>query len=577
MKLYNITIGEPKKIFKPALYGVLSNIINVLPFALAIEAVRLIFSSFAQPGITLDLARLWLVCGSMVLTIFVMFGGEVLAYRAAYRGAYLLAATGRVKLAEHLRKLPLGAIISRDSGGLSNMMMGDFALIEHSLSHLVPQLIGALVLPLLAFLLLLFLDWRMAVTMFAALPVVILLTMLTAKLQLRLGGGHMKAKISAINRLQEYLNGIRVIKAHNLTGERFIKLEEAFRNLMTASIKFESLVVPAVMAAIVCIRAGLPLMVFIGVHLLLGGELSIVAFVTFLLIGTRIFDPLTTVLINFAELSYNEQAGRRIVELYTEPIMRGLEVPPNKYDITLEQVTFQYGDSFVLANVSLQIPEGSLTAFVGPSGGGKSTVFKLIARFYDPQQGRVLLGGKDIKTIEPELLLEKISVVFQDVYLFQDTIGNNIRMGRQSATQQEVEEAAQRACCHTFIMQLPQGYNTPVGEGGCTLSGGEKQRISIARAILKDAPVVLLDEATAALDPENEQDIQKAINELIHGRTVIVIAHKLKTVSTADQIVVLADGQVVEQGQHRELLAGKGLYSQLWDLQQTMQGWRISS
>ncbi len=221
--------------------------------------------------------------------------------------------------------------------------------------------------------------------------------------------------------------------------------------------------------------------------------------------------------------------------------------------------------------------EGSLTALVGPSGSGKSTILKLIARFYDPQKGEVLIGNENMKNLEPEALLKKVSMVFQDVYLFQDTIGNNIRFGKENATQSEVEEAARRACCHDFIMKLPQGYDTPVGEGGSTLSGGEKQRISIARAILKDAPVVLLDEATASLDPENEVDIQKAINELIQGRTVIVVAHRLKTICEADNIIVLDNGKVVEQGVHEELVSQKGLYSRLWNLQHQSSRWSISS
>ena len=256
--------------------------------------------------------------------------------------------------------------------------------------------------------------------------------------------------------------------------------------------------------------------------------------------------------------------------------MQGERRPPEEHDIEFESVTFGYGSDAVLHDVSLKMPAGSLTALVGPSGSGKSTVLKLAARFYDPQSGRVLFGGEDIGEMDPEALLEKISMVFQDVYLFKDTIGNNIRFGREGATQAEVEDAARKACCHEFIMRLPLGYETPVGEGGATLSGGEKQRISIARAILKDAPVVLLDEATAFLDPENEIEVQKAISALIRGRTVAMIAHRLKTVRRADNIIVLDGGRVVEQGGHDGLLAQGGLYARLWTLQQEAQGWSIA-
>ncbi|MMZ59447.1 Lipid A export ATP-binding/permease protein MsbA [compost metagenome] len=257
--------------------------------------------------------------------------------------------------------------------------------------------------------------------------------------------------------------------------------------------------------------------------------------------------------------------------------MPGDRQPPGGHDIELKQVTFSYRDKVVLKDVSVRIPAGSFTALVGPSGSGKSTILRLIARFYDPDRGTVTMGGEDIRGMDPEALLRKVSMVFQDVYLFQDTIANNIRFGCSDATCEDIEAAARMACCHDFIMKLPNGYDTLVGEGGCTLSGGEKQRISIARAMLKDAPVVLLDEATASLDPENEAEIQKAIDRLVHGRTVIVIAHRLKTVRSADQIVVLNNGQITEQGCHDELLSRNGLYARLWKRQQEANEWRLAT
>ncbi|WP_461613162.1 ABC transporter ATP-binding protein [Clostridium sp. Marseille-QA1073] len=574
--LYNITAGNPEKLRKPIFFSVLSNILNILPFTLAITAAKIIFESYST-GAALDIGKLWLTCGALFVSMIIMFLGEIPAYKSAYRGAFIVAAEGRAKLAEHLRQLPLGYLTSRDPGDLGNMMMGDFALIEHCISHLMPQLVGALVMPVIAFIGLLFLDWRMAIAMFVALPVGTLIIKATSKLQKRVGKRHMESKIYAANRLQEYLNGIGTIKAYNLTGERFTRLEKAFRQFMIESIKIEGFLQPIVLAALACIRAGLTVMVFVGTHLLLGGKLDIITFVTFLIVGTRVFDPLTTALGDFSEINYDQQAGERIVNLLNEPVLSGDKMPSEGHDIELKNVTFGYGTNSVLKDVSVKMSEGSLTALVGPSGSGKSTILKLIARFYDPQKGEVLIGNENMKNLEPEALLKKVSMVFQDVYLFQDTIGNNIRFGKENATQSEVEEAAKRACCHDFIMKLPQGYDTPVGEGGSTLSGGEKQRISIARAILKDAPVVLLDEATASLDPENEVDIQRAINELIQGRTVIVVAHRLKTICQADNIIVLDNGEVVEQGIHEELISQKGLYSRLWNLQHQSSRWSISS
>ena len=571
---YNITAGNPKKLIKPIGFAVLSNIVNILPFALVIMVAQVIFEDFSK-GIPVDINRLWIICGGLILSMIFMFLVEIPAYKSAYREAYMLSAQGRANLAEHLRKLSLGYLTTKDPGDLGNMIMGDFTLIEHCISHLMPQLVGGLVMPLIAFIGLLFIDISMALSMFISLPIAILIIVTTSKIQRKVGQKHMESKIYSANRLQEYLNGIGTIKAYNLTGDRFVRLEKAFKNFMKESIKIEGFLQPIFLTALGIIRAGFTIMIFVGTHLLLGGKLDIITFFTFLIIGTRVFDPLNTALNNLAEIGYDNQAGERIVNLLKEPILTGEKTLPRNNDIRFKNVTFGYGEEAVLKNLSISMKEGSLTALVGPSGSGKSTVLKLIARFYDPQDGQVSMGNQDIKDTNSEKLLEKISIVFQDVYLFQDTIGNNIRFGKEGASKEQVEEAARKACCHEFIMKLPKGYDTLVGEGGCTLSGGEKQRISIARAILKNAPVVLLDEATASLDPENELDIQKAINELIKGRTVIVVAHRLKTIANAGNIIVLDKGEIAEEGKHEDLLLNKGLYYNLWTIQQKSGRWSI--
>ncbi|PPB02394.1 ABC transporter ATP-binding protein [Brevibacillus laterosporus] len=576
--LHNITVGNPRRtLIKPVIYTTLANVVGILPFILLVEAARLIFQPFTSSGIEMDFVRLWWVCAGLGVSIVFLYLCELPAYRAQFRGAYNAAVDGRTRLAEHVRKLSLGFLNKRDPGDLANMMMGDISLVEHGISHVVPQMIGALIMPLLALIGLFFLDWRMATAMFLVFPVAIALVFMTSGLQRKLGSQHMRAKIDAANRLQEYLNGIRVIKAYNLTGEKFVRLENSCKELMKRSLLIEGLLGPIVLSAIACLRAGLTVMVIVGVHLLLGCSLDLMTFVTFLIVGTRIFDPLTAALVNYAEFRYHEQAGERIVQLLNEPIMSGELQPPESHDVELHNVTFGYQDKAVLSDVSLGMKAGSFTALVGPSGSGKSTVLRLIARFYDPNQGTVSMGGEDIRRMNPEELLRKVSMVFQDVYLFQDTIANNIRFGKSDASQHEIEEAARLACCHDFISKLPQGYDTLVGEGGSTLSGGEKQRISIARAILKNAPIVLLDEATASLDPENEAEIQKAIDQLVRGRTVIAIAHRLKTVKTASLIIVLENGQIREQGKHDELLGVDGLYARMWRLQQEARGWGVSN
>lgn len=564
---YNITGGKPKKLIKPIGFTILANIIDMLPFVFAIFILQILFEPFVTQGVTFNIEKLWTTFILLIIAMIIMFIAEIPAYRHSYRDAYMTAAEGRANLAEHLRKLPIGYLTNQDSGMLSNMMMADFTMIEHGMSHVVPSLIGALITPVIAFISLAFIDYRMSLAMFAAMPLVLLIILGTAKLQKTFGKGVNDANVNASNRLQEYLEGIRVIKSSNMIGQESHNLEEAFRNLMKQSIKMEGLLQSIILTVTPLLRAGLTVMIYVGVYLLIGGTLSIMVFAMFLIIGTRIFDPLSEAIINFTVLRYGAQSGERIIEFMTEPVMTGTQSPPEGNDIVFDSVSFAYKNIKVINDVSINMKTGTLTALVGPSGSGKSTLLKLAARFYDPIKGRVLLGGRDMKDIESEELFKKISMVFQDVYLFQDTIGNNISFGRENATQADIEEVAKKACCHDFIMKLPKAYDTPVGEGGCTLSGGEKQRISIARAMLKNAPIILLDEATASLDPENEVDVQKAINSLIKDRTVIVIAHRLKTICEADNIVVLDNGQVIEQGKHKELLQSKGLYSKLWNLQ----------
>ena len=456
------------------------------------------------------------------------------------------------------------------------MLITDFAMTEQGMSHHLPQLLGALVMPIFAFLGLLFVDWQMSIAMFLSLPISFLILIFTSSIQKKLGQTQILAKIRASSRMEEYLQGIRDIKAYNMTGIKFIRLQEAFNDLKRANIKTEALIGPIVMLSVTLLRMGLTLMILCGTYLLIGGKLSVAIFVMFLIVGSRVFDPLTLALINLAEFRYYSIAGERILNLLNEPEMSGTQDAPEQGDIIFRNVSFGYNDKYILHDISVTMKQGSLTAIVGPSGSGKSTLMKLCARFYDPDKGVILLGNKNIREIDPEKLMQRISMVFQDVYLFQDTIKNNIRFGKENATDNEIIEAAKKAQCHDFIIHLPQGYDTMIGEGGCTLSGGEKQRISIARAILKDAPVILLDEATASLDPENEVEIQYAINSLIQGRTVIVIAHKLKTISDADKIIVLDGGNIVEQGTHEQLLKDEGLYAHLWDIQEKSCNWKVN-
>lgn len=571
----NITIGHTERLYKPVGYTMLANLVNIVPFCLSIEAIRIIFSAFDGSGQPLDTTRLWWIFGIMAVYMLVMALAERASYRANFRGAYEMSASGRLSLAEHLRKLSLGFLSKRDPGDLSSMLVTDFMMAETGISHHLPQLMGAIVMPVLAFASLVWIDWRMAVSMFAALPLALLVLWASTKAQRKLSGRQIQAKINAGNRLEEYLQGIRVMKAYNLIGDRFVRLRDAFEELRRACIRQEALLGPFVLLSITLVRAGLTMMVLCGTYLLLGGQLSILVFVLFLVVGSRVFDPLTSALTNFTEFRYFSIAGGRILSLMNEPEMKGEQQSPAAGDIRFEHVSFAYQDKEVLHDINITLPKNSLTALVGPSGSGKSTVMKLCARFYDPQKGCIFFNGVPMNEINPESLMSHISMVFQDVYLFQDTIRNNIRFGKTDATEEEIIAAAKKACCHDFIMRLPKGYDTLVGEGGCTLSGGEKQRVSIARAILKDAPIILLDEATASLDPENEVEVQKAIDSLIKRRTVIAIAHRLKTIKDADQIIVLDNGRIKEEGTHDDLVRNEGLYAHLWNIQESISGWKL--
>lgn len=575
-RLRYITAGRPENILRPIVWTVLANIAYMMPFSCLTAAVAMLYSHYANLLEPLNIRGMWLAWGGMAAFLIPVLAAEVMSYRSVYRSAYRSSAEGRTQLAEHMRRLPLGFLMRKNSGELGQMMMNDFAQTENAATHILPQLVSGAVVPLLAFAGLALIDWRLALAMMAGFPVALLILWGVSRLERRLGQSHSAARIAQSDRLQEYLLGMKVIKAYNLRGDNFARLERAYHRFMIESIKLEGVLGPFFLVAIAFVEMGLSLITMTGVYLMLDGSLTVPMFALFLLVGTRIFDPLSVAIMRLPAFKYDAMAGERIAKLLEHPVMTGEKAPPEGHDIRFDKVTFRYERLTVLDRVSAEMKEGTLTAIVGPSGGGKSTMLRLIARFYDSQEGSVLLGGGDVREMDPEKLLKNMSMVFQDVYLFHDTIRNNIRYGREDATQEEIEAAAKEACCHDFIMKLPQGYDTLLGEGGSTLSGGEKQRISIARAMLKNAPILLLDEATSSLDPENESELQKAIDRLVQGRTVIMIAHRLKTVVKADNIIVLDRGRIVEQGRHEELLDSGGLYARLWELQSRASGWKIS-
>ncbi|PAF47086.1 hypothetical protein BKH46_05045 [Helicobacter sp. 12S02634-8] len=564
--LYETTAGNPKKLIRPIILSTLSELINFLPTIFIFWALQIILKAFLDKSPP-NASLLWGIGVFLVLFLAVMMLFEILAYRALYRSAYGVSAIGRIELAKDIAKLPLGYLESKDPGSLSYVLMSNYASLETALSHKLPICIANTIVPIIVFIGLLLLNYQMAIAMFICLPLSLISLWLTQIFIAKLGAKQQQAKRESENRLQEYLDGIKVIKAYGLVGAKFSRLLESFEALRRSSLRLEILSAPLVMTSLAFVGAGLGIMIFMGRYLMLEGALDIFTFIAFLMIGTKAFVPFSTSAIAYAESKYFQKAGHQILELKSQPPQSGAELPPKDYHIEFKNVSFSYQNTPVLKNISLQIPPNQFIALTGPSGGGKSTILKLIARFYDPNEGSIYFGGKDIKTLDPQAYRQNLSMVFQNVYLFADTIANNIALGRENASISQIMEVCKKANCTEFITHMPQGLQTPITSKGDNLSGGQKQRIGIARALLKDSPIILLDEFSAALDALNELKIQQAINALIQNKTIIAIAHKLKTIQNAHTILYIAQGQIQEQGSHQELLDLNGQYAKLWRLQ----------
>ena len=518
-----------------------------------------------------------LFLGLVIAFVILSFVTHLQQYHATYGLVYNEVKSTRLSLAERLRKLPLGYFGKRDLADLTETLMGDVNRMEHVWSHVLGYLYGAYISTAIIAVCLLVYDWRLTIACLWGVPVAFGLLFGTRKISARASERTKQAAVRVSDGIQEALENVREIRATNQEARYLAGLNQKIDDHEKVTIQGELGTGIFVNAASVIMRLGVATTILAGASLILSGQIDVMLRFLFLLVITRVYAPFDQSLALIAELFVSQVSADRMNEIYDTPTAEGAEVfEPKGHDIVFDHVGFAYDKKKVLDGVSFTAREGEVTALVGPSGSGKSTCARLAARLWDVTEGTIRVGGVDISTVDPEALLTDYSMVFQDVVLFDDTVMENIRLGKRGATDQEVRAAAEAANCGEFIRRLPQGYDTPIGENGAKLSGGERQRISIARALLTNAPIVLLDEATASLDVENETKVQGALSRLLAGKTVLVIAHRMRTVAGADHIVVLENGHVAEQGTPAELMGKGGLYRRMVELQSHSAQWQLN-
>jgi ATP-binding cassette subfamily B protein len=567
--LLKLVPGQRGQYLHGIAWKVLDGAVSAWP---AIVVFLILVELFQQP---VDTDRIWLYAGVLVALFLAQILFNYLAQRAMHGVVADMHYDLRLFLADYLRRLPLGFFTRRDTGTIDALFTTNIAFLD--VRFPTDMFISGVVAPSILFVTMLFIDWRLALAAGVGLPLALLILRGTMRVFGAIWADQRVARTAANSRMVEYIQGIGVIRAFNLAGARLGQFERAMAAYRDASIATTTRITPAMIGFMSVLEAGFAALIVLGVWLFLGGSLGGVTFLLFLFLGLAFYQPLMLLGELQAFQRIVENAVRNLNEFLRTPTLPEPEQPlnPAGHDVTFTQVSFRYDDRPVLEELSCSIPERGITALVGPSGSGKTTLTNLIARFWDVERGSVQVGGVDVRAMASDTLQRQLTMVFQDVYLFRDTIKANIALGKPDASDAEIEAAARAARCHEFIAALPDGYDTVVGEGGATLSGGEKQRVSIARALLKDAPIVMLDEATASVDPENEWLIQQAFDALAAHKTVIVIAHRLQTLQRAEQILVLEAGRLVQHGTHNELIGQEGIYRRFWRERERARHWKL--
>ena len=560
---------------KDLVKGVLSCALQNISFMFPVGILYCLVSDLLQ-GIH-PIERFGFYVAGCVISLLLIFGTTYIQYNATYLATYVESGVRRIALAEKLRKIPLSFFGKKDLADLTSTIMADCTFLETAFSHFIPELFGSVISTILIGTSLFVVDWRMAFASLWVVPAAFLIIIFSATRQEYINAKTMSVKMTCADGIQEYIETIQDLKANN-AEEKYLKgLDEKIQAVERRTVIGEFSTAAFVILATFVLKFGIATTAFAGTILLANGTLNILKFFMFLLVVSRLYDPLQGVLQNLAAVIATKTNVARMNEILDAEVQEGEKVLSNiGSDITFDHVGFSYNnEENILKDVTFTAKQGEVTALVGPSGGGKTTVSRLAARFWDASCGRITVGGMDILNTDPETLLSLYSIVFQDVTLFNNTILENIRIGKKDATDAEVIAAAKLANVDVFAEKLPDKWNSQIGENGCELSGGERQRISIARAFLKNAPIILLDEATASLDVENENLIQSALSRLIQDKTVLVIAHRMRTVAGADKVVVLSDGIVVEEGAPDELIRKKGMYAHMVKVQTESQGWKL--